>query len=336
VRLDPGRADPVYETLSPMGTWDRRRVGLLLVLVGVACAPGVEGWDAARTGATSQAAPPATEPHSSWVDLSVVAYNTHGLKARYAGDDPERRFPAIGRLLNGYDVALLQEDFAYHDMIRETAQHGIRLRGNGQSRNPLADLLAPIVCGECGSGLSTLIAFDESALVQTYREAYEDYNGWFGDRYDAWVTKGFLAVRVRLPNGAVVDVYNTHLDAGKKRKRVRDYETRRNQLAQLREAMERLSYGTAVILGGDFNYRIDRGTEALDDFSASMRLLEVGADAGDDWRPHSIYLFYRSARDVEIRLRDTGEASEFVDARGEPLSDHPPIFARFSIRPRPL
>lgn len=322
--MQPGGLDQRVPGCAP-------RLWLLLLLT-LACAPAVEPWDAGRTRVDPEAVPGEAQARRSPAELSVVVYNTHGLKARYARDDPERRFPAIGRLLNGYDVALLQEDFAYHEMIEEAAAHGIQQRGNAQDRNPLVDLLAPIVCGECGAGLSTLVALDESALIQTHREAYEDYNGWFGDRYDAWVTKGFLAVRVRLPNGSAVDVYNTHLDAGKKKRRVRDYETRRRQLAQLRQEMERLSPRSAVILGGDFNYRIDRDGEALEDFSASLGLREVGAEAGGGWRPRSTYLFYRSAPDVEIRLRDAGEASEFVDAQGRPLSDHPPIFARFSIR----
>lgn len=312
-----------------------KRLRLLVLLIVVACAPTVEPWDPARTDEMSGAASRAVEANSSPVQLSLVTYNIRGLKERDPEADPTRRFQAIGRLLNGYDVALLQEDFAYHEILREAVDHGIQLRGNSQDRNLFVDLLAPIVCGECGAGLTTLLALDESALVQAHREAYEAYNGWFGDRYDAWVTKGFLAVRVRLPNGAAVDVYNTHLDAGKKQKRSRDHEARRRQLAQLRETMERISPGSAVILAGDFNYRIDRGSEVLEEFAASLGLREVGAEAAGHWRPRSGYIFYRSAGDVEIRLRETGEALEFVDSEGKALSDHPPIFARFEIRRRP-
>jgi endonuclease/exonuclease/phosphatase family metal-dependent hydrolase len=266
------------------------------------------------------------------VELSVLTYNTHGLRQRYAKDDPERRFPQIGRLLNGYDVALLQEDFAYHELIAENAEHGIQRRGNPQDRNLIADLLAPIACGECGAGLSTLVEGDESALVGEHREAYEAYHGWFGSRYDAWVTKGFLVVRIRLANGAIVDVYNTHLDAGKKKKRVEDERVRGSQLEQLRAAMEGLSAGSAVILAGDFNYRVDRPRPLLDEFAQALGLQEVAAETVGRWRPRSAHIFHRSSENAAVELLATGEAVEFVAVGGEPLSDHPAIFARFRVR----
>lgn len=298
---------------------------LLLLLLLAACAPDARPWDASLLPAGRFAA--TARPF----ELSVLSYNTHGLKQPFAEDDPEQRFPAIARLLNGYDVALLQEDFAYHAIIQREAEHPIRLRGNGQARNPLVDLLAPFACGDCGAGLSTLVALDESALLQDYREPYQAYNGWFEGSHDAWVTKGFLTVRIRLPNGSILDVYNTHLDAGKRKKRKKDYAARRRQLGQLRAAMEQFSHGVAVILGGDFNFRVGR-RRSLDAFAASLALNEVEVDLADRWRSPSDYLFYRSSDDVEIRLGDAGEAREFVDAEGNRLSDHAAIYARFRIR----
>lgn len=302
---------------------------LPLLLLALACAPGER---AVRPAAVAAAPVPAD---SGPVALSVLTYNVHGLKARYAKDDPERRLPEIGRLLNRYDVALLQEDFAYHDRIAATADHAIQRRGNRQDRNPIVDLLARIACGACGSGLSTFVGLEGAALVGERREAYEAYHGWFDSRYDAWVTKGFLVLRLRLPNGAVVDVYDTHLDAGKKPRRVKDRQTRGAQLEQLREAMERFSGGRAVVLGGDFNWRIDRPRPLLTEFAAAVGLREVGAEMVEPWRPRSDYIFYRSGDGVEIELRASGEATEFVDASGGKLSDHPAVFARFEVRKLP-
>jgi hypothetical protein len=313
-----------------------RAVGFAIVLSClVNCAPEVWPWDgdANRSGASDVrgvVGPVSEQP----VELTVITYNTHGLKERFTEEaaPPDRRFPAIGRLLNGYDIALLQEDFAYHELIRTSAKHRIRKRGNGQDRNLFADLIAPFVCGSCGAGLSTLVDLDDSTLIHEYREAYEAYNGWIGGRYDAWVTKGFLIVRLRLDNGAVVDVYNTHLDAGKKKKRVKDRLARRSQLRQLRAVMERYSRGNAVIVGGDFNNRIDRPSEDFEKFVAAMSLREVAAQTGSQWRPRCDYIFYRSGDDVEIRVAESGEAAEFVDTSGQRLSDHPPIYARFTVR----
>jgi len=312
-----------------------RVVGCAIVLSClVSCAVDIWPWvgDAKRSGASDVrgvVGPVSEQP----VEFTVITYNTHGLKQRFTEEaaPPDRRFPTIGRLLNGYDIALLQEDFEYHELIRTSAKHRIRKRGNVQDRNLFADLIAPIVCGACGAGLSTLVDLDDSTLIHEYREAYEAYNGWIGGHYDAWVTKGFLIVRMRLDNGAVVDVYNTHLDAGKK-KRIKDQLARRSQLRQLRAVMEKYSRGNAVIVGGDFNNRIDRPSEDFEEFVATMSLREVAAQTGSQWRPRKDYIFYRSGDDVEVSVAESGEAAEFVDPSGQRLSDHPPIYARFTVR----
>jgi endonuclease/exonuclease/phosphatase family metal-dependent hydrolase len=296
--------------------------GLLLAL-----AAGATGGAGA-----SDSRPPGSP--SAPVELSVLSYNTHGLRGSFVDDDPAARFPQIGRLVNGYDVVLLQEDFAYHRSIRKNAWHGIQRRGNPQDRNPIANLLAPIVCGRCGSGLSTLIDLGETALLAEHREAYRDYSGWFNARNDAWVTKGLLALRVRLPDGVVIDVYNSHLDAGKKPKRVRDQRTRDRQLAQLERAIRGFSGSGALIVAGDFNEREDRANPSLREFVGALGLNESGARTDPRWRPRCDYIFYRGDARTEIALLEAGEAEEFRDASGRPLSDHPAIRARFQIRAR--
>jgi endonuclease/exonuclease/phosphatase family metal-dependent hydrolase len=269
------------------------------------------------------------------VELSVLSYNTHGLRGLFVDDDPAARFPAIGRLINGYDVVFLQEDFAYHRSLQSFATHPLRRRGNPQDRNPFADLLAWVVCGACGAGLSTWVDLPESSLIGEHREAYRDFSGWFDSRKDGWVTKGLLALRLRLPGGAVVDVYNSHLDAGKKPKRVRDHQTREKQLAQLERAIREFSGDRALILAGDFNAREDRSNPALDGFVSALGLRESGARTDPArWRPRCDYIFYRGDARTEIALLDSGEADEFRNASGTPLSDHPAIRARFEIRPR--
>ena len=127
---------------------DHRRLATCAVwlLIAASCGPVARASDV-RGPASGDARAP--------FELSVLSYNTHGLRGIFVDDDPAARFPAIGRLINGYDVVLLQEDFAYHRSIEAFATHAIRRRGNPQDRNWIADLLAPIVCGDCGAGLST-------------------------------------------------------------------------------------------------------------------------------------------------------------------------------------
>ncbi len=49
--------------------------------------------------------------------LRIVSYNVHGLPHLIAGDAPARRMPRIAEMLVGYDVALLQEDFEYPELL---------------------------------------------------------------------------------------------------------------------------------------------------------------------------------------------------------------------------
>ena len=140
---------------------------------------------------------------------------------------------------------------------------------------------------------------------------------------------------MRLPNGAVVDVYNSHLDAGKKPKRVRDQQTRARQLAQLERAIRGFSGSGAVILAGDFNSREDRPNPALMEFVRRARpARERSADRCGAGARAADYIFYRGDARTEIALVDSGEAGEFEDESGKPLSDHPAIRARFVIRAR--
>ena len=90
-----------------------------------------------------------------------------------------------------------------------------------------------------------------------------------------------------------------------------------------------------MILAGDFNSREDRSNPSLEGFVSALGLRESGAriDA-DRWRPRCDYIFYRGDARTEIALLESGEADEFVDESGKPLSDHPAIRARFAIRAR--
>jgi hypothetical protein len=63
-------------------------------------------------------------------EFTVLSYNTHGLIAWVAGDDPATRLPIIGVKSNAYDVALLQEDFSHHAALRRGARQPIVERGN--------------------------------------------------------------------------------------------------------------------------------------------------------------------------------------------------------------
>ena len=53
------------------------------------------------------------------IELNLLVYNTHGLPAIFARDRPQDRFPRIGNLTTQFDLSMLQEDFAHHDLLRQ-------------------------------------------------------------------------------------------------------------------------------------------------------------------------------------------------------------------------
>ena len=247
------------------------------------------------------------------------------------------RLPRIGELTNRYDVALLQEDFAHHAQLLQGATHPVVERGNS-TRFRLRRLLS-FLCGDCGSGLTILERYAPQHVVDVHREAFERCSGWvlYWTGSDCFATKGILSTRLRLPNGAEVDFYNVHMDAGNTRG---DQRARRHQLARLQTRIAERTSSQAVVVGGDFNLRSDepRDVELLSAFREALGLDEAGIDiasGSDDWKRQVDYIFYHSGDGAALQLVSSGVASEFIYG-GQSLSDHPAIFARFRVQPPAL
>ena len=255
-------------------------------------------------------------------EFTVLSYNTHGLLALVAGDDPTTRFPIIGEKSNAYDVALLQEDFSHHAALREGARQPIIERGNPSRFGRWC-----LICS--GSGLTILSRWGRENLVEWVSRAYGQCSGWIGGASDCLATKGFQRMRIRLPGGAELDFVNTHLDAGRG---AEDRETRRRQLDLLRGAIVAEVAGGPLILGGDLNLdAADPEDVALRDaFTSALGLADAGARGSSRW-PILDYIFYRSGGGLELEVVEAGEDASFVHEE-TPLSDHPAIFARFRTR----
>jgi endonuclease/exonuclease/phosphatase family metal-dependent hydrolase len=261
------------------------------------------------------------------VDLRVLSYNTHGLPAWIAGDDPVRRFGRIARLVQAYDVVLLQEDFAHHPVLRAGAGGLVVERGHGR-RAPGAP---PCLLGCQGSGLTFLTRFSRSALLEIVSQAYDACAGWLGGANDCFAAKGFQHARLLLPGDLELHVVNTHLDAGRG---PADRAARRAQLARLRSRLERTAARAALVVGGDFNLdAADPEDAALrEEFARALGLEDTGAAAaGGPW-PRLDYLYRRDGAAVLLQVLEAGEAREFHDG-ARPLSDHPALFARLRVRP---
>jgi len=143
---------------------------------------------------------------------------------------------------------------------------------------------------------------------------------------DCLAAKGFMYARHTIAPGVTVDVYNVHADAGR---RPWDEEARRAQFRQLAAFIALRSAGQPVIVAGDTNLQapVPADEETLEEFLAATGTKIAGRTlgAGDEVDR----FFYRGSATLELEPVVQTVASEFVDDRGSPLSDHPAVRVDF-------
>jgi endonuclease/exonuclease/phosphatase family metal-dependent hydrolase len=246
------------------------------------------------------------------VEVAALTYNVHGLPSWIARDGPPARLPKILERAAAYDVVLLQEDFAHQAIVDATHRHAHLFRGNA----------AWLPLFGAGAGLTILSRWPSAGPPSA--TPYGTCHGWVSAANDCLGNKGWLRVPIALPGGAVLDVWNTHLDAGRSDA---DRAVRGQQLDALAAAIEANSKGSAVLAGGDFNLEWDdaRDRALLERFAARLGLTIAAQTPPDGWNGHLDYLLVRGAAGHCVTAIDAGKDESFVDAAGKPLSDHPAI-----------
>ncbi|HVJ15857.1 MAG TPA: hypothetical protein VM686_10450, partial [Polyangiaceae bacterium] len=148
-----------------MDTALRRATALLAVLIGLLVA------------ANARAKPPATLKGN----FSLLTYNVAGLPEGLSSSTPSVNMPLISKLLNRYDLALVQEDFAYGRELRSAIAH--------QYTTPA---FLRVDRTTLGDGLSQ---FSNTPFVGLLRETWRECNGIFGAFFDCLAPKGFTFAR---------------------------------------------------------------------------------------------------------------------------------------------
>jgi exonuclease III len=246
--------------------------------------------------------------------LRVITYNVAGLPEGLSASHPATNLPLIGNRLNRYDLALVQEDFAYAKALREN------LRLPYQSR--------PFERGErydFGDGLSTFSRFPFADPVRT---AWTRCNGFTGEYFDCLTPKGFTIATVVLADGASLDVYDVHLDAGWSDG---DRAARTAQLEQLAAAILQHSRARAVLVGGDFNLHPNE-RDKLERFEQATGLADACSTLRCADRARIDRVLFRSSAALRLTALRWRLPPGFRDARGAPLSDHAPVGVDFTWR----
>jgi hypothetical protein len=169
-------------------------------------------------------------------DFTLLTYNVAGLPLFVSQSEPVTNSPLIGLLLNLYDVAVVQEDFAYHGPLSTEARHAFRT----EPQNPSSKV-------GIGDGLSV---FSRFSLGKFQRVPWRACNGTFSDGNDCWTSKGFAVATQAVDKGVEIDIYDVHMDSGYAPADVR---ARALQAEQLLEYIARHSAQRAVIVAGDTN-----------------------------------------------------------------------------------
>jgi endonuclease/exonuclease/phosphatase family metal-dependent hydrolase len=250
--------------------------------------------------------------------ITVLSYNVHGLPSLIVADDPEARMPEISARLNRYDVALVQESWSHGEALAAQSTHEVKERSGGIDTGLLFQ--------------TGLVTFARPRLRAVTRGSLGACAGWLDRANDCLADKGFLRVRLALENGAELDFWNLHLDAGQD---ATDREARDVQLRRLAKRVREVSGDGPLVVAGDFN--LDEANPAdralLARFAGELSLADSGARAaavGAFAHKQIDFILYRSGGEVALEPEEVGEAREFSDGP-TPLSDHPALFARLRV-----
>ena len=178
-------------------------------------------------------------PSPSTGNLSILTYNVHGLPEEITGDNTSERILSIGPLLNQFDIVGLQEIFddQDHQSLVDNSTHQTHLR--------FAETVEETRF--YGSGLSI---FANGELNDFHHEHYENCFGTVDNSGDCLASKGFQLATIKTTDGLVIDVLNTHLEAGGGDA---DLEARESQIEQIITAVSDWSTDRPFLFLGDTN-----------------------------------------------------------------------------------
>jgi exonuclease III len=272
-------------------------------------------------------------------DFSLLTYNVAGLPAALnTTPNPELRMPQISKLINDYDVVLVQEDWF----------SAVTLEFNGMSYAVYHNLLAaddhhpfksdpqPLPLGLNSARSSALVSdglneFSNFPFGDMTHVAWTTCNGMNGDpaqgEADCLAFKGFDVATHSLANGVDVDIYDLHGEAADT---AQDLADRALDFQELATFINQHSVGRAIILAGDTNLRAAEA-QVWTTFLTSTGLTDTCSvlDCGADATRLDRATFRNSDQLTLTPVSRQFEASKFVDSAGMALSDHDPLTVRF-------
>jgi endonuclease/exonuclease/phosphatase family metal-dependent hydrolase len=239
-------------------------------------------------------------------EVKLLTYNTWMIPV--LRKMAKARAEAIGRELGQYDIALMQE--AFTSGVRKTMATLARqfdLDNRYQAR--------PFFRINSGS-----FTFTRYEIVKSDFMRFLNCRG-----IQCLSARGVLYVQVKLPNGQLLDLFNTHLQAFEKHAKVR-----KRQMKRVMKFVNKKNDGTIpVIFGGDFNV-----IGETEEYQQLLKMLGNFKDVWTELRPNEPgltwdpsvntwaeydyeesqlyqrldYIFYRDGKQAKIKIKDVSLA----------------------------
>jgi len=245
-------------------------------------------------------------------EFTLLTYNVAGLPQGISPSNPKKNIPIISPKLNKFDIALVQEDFVYHNELKSKANHLY------QSQTQI----------DCSPHFVTdgLNRFSKFPFGKLYRKAWETCSNGTGN--DCLAAKGFTLAKTEIAPEVFIDIYNIHLDSGGS---PNDTEARRSQVVQLLNAIGAHSLGNAVIIAGDLNLNTTKrhdDVEILETLLTSAGLTDVCRSLSCGTELVDRVLF-RNGNYLALTAVSWELDENFVNKLGQDLSDHSAVSVRF-------
>lgn len=247
-------------------------------------------------------------------EFSVLTYNVAGLPEGFSASSPSENSERIGASLNDFDVALVQEDFAYHDALTRRLRHPYR--------RPTVE--------ETAFNESGLARFSNLPLLAFRRWSWQACHGTSDAGSDCLTPKGFSLAQHEVSlddTSVVIDVYNLHMDAGDG---PGDEAARRAQALQLLEVIASRSRLHPVVVAGDTNVAAHWDAPLVALRSAGFRDACAQLDCPSPGIVDRV--LYRGSAFVTLEPLRWRIPAGFEDDEGNPLSDHLPVAVDFEVR----
>ena len=157
----------------------------------------------------------------------------------------------------GFDLCGLQGDLNYHENLKKGLSDSYKTASYFGGIDFKNLRWFPYPRFKC-DGISLVFKDSRIKIVEEKRVRWKNSSGYFEGAHDKLMEKGFKFYLLILDSQVFLDLYIVHLDSdfydpSKSPDVERDIETRRSQLSQLVDDIEKRDSGNSIIVMGDFN-----------------------------------------------------------------------------------